>query len=71
LLEAARQLELDPRHCIYVGDDLRDVQAGHAAGMGTVAAAWGYLGLGEAIADWGADHVIQTPNELLKLLAMA
>jgi phosphoglycolate phosphatase len=71
LLEAARQLELDPRHCIYVGDDLRDVQAGQAAGMGTVAAAWGYLGLGEAIADWGADHVIQTPNELLKLLTMA
>jgi len=71
LLEAARQLELDPRHCIYVGDDLRDVQAGHAAGMGTAAASWGYLGMGEAIANWGADHVIQTPNELLKLLAMA
>ena len=71
LLEAARQLEVDARRCMYVGDDLRDVQAGHAAGMGTVAAAWGYLGIGEAIADWGADHVIQTPNELLKLLAMA
>lgn len=71
LLEAARQLKLDPRHCVYVGDDLRDVQAGRAAGMGTVAAAWGYLGTGEAIADWGADHVIETPNELLKLLAMA
>lgn len=71
LLEAARQLKLDPQHCVYVGDDLRDVQAGRAAGMGTVAAAWGYLGTGEAIADWGADHVIETPNELLKLLAMA
>ena len=71
LLEAARQLKLDPQHCVYVGDDLRDVQAGRAAGMGTVAAAWGYLGMGEAIADWGADHVIETPNELLKLLTMA
>jgi phosphoglycolate phosphatase len=71
LLEAARQLKLDPQHCVYVGDDLRDVLAGRAAGMGTVAAAWGYLGMGEAIADWGADHVIETPNELLKLLAMA
>jgi phosphoglycolate phosphatase len=71
LLEAARQLKLDPQHCVYVGDDLRDVLAGRAAGMGTVAAGWGYLGMGEAIADWGADHVIETPNELLKLLAMA
>jgi len=71
LLEAARQLKLDPQQCVYVGDDLRDVQAGRAAGMGTVAAAWGYLGTGEAIADWGADHVIETPSELLKLLAMA
>jgi phosphoglycolate phosphatase len=70
LLEAARQMALSPEHCIYVGDDLRDVQAGRAAGMGTVAVAWGYLGVGEPIADWGADHVIETPDQLLNLLAM-
>ena len=39
--------------CVYVGDDLRDVQAGRAAGMLTVAAAWGYLGAGEAIEGLG------------------
>lgn len=71
LLEAARQMALLPQHCIYVGDDLRDVQAGLAAGMGTVAAAWGYLGAGEPIAAWGADHVIETPGQLLNLLTMA
>ena len=71
LLEAARQMALLPEHCIYVGDDLRDMQAGRAAGMGTVAAAWGYLGAGEPIAAWGADHVIETPGQLLNLLAMA
>jgi N-acetyl-D-muramate 6-phosphate phosphatase len=71
LLEAARQMALLPQHCIYVGDDLRDIQAGRAAGMGTVAAAWGYLGAGEPIADWGADHVIETPGQLLNLLTMA
>jgi phosphoglycolate phosphatase-like HAD superfamily hydrolase len=47
------------------------VQAGRAAGMGTVAAAWGYLGEGDHIDEWGADHVVQTPGELLKLLALA
>ena len=71
LLEAARQMALLPEHCIYLGDDLRDVQAGRAAGMGTVAAAWGYLGAGEPIAAWGADHVIETPGQLLNLLTMA
>jgi len=71
LLEAARQMALLPEHCIYVGDDLRDMQAGRAAGMGTVAAGWGYLGAGEPIAAWGADHVIETPGQLLNLLAMA
>lgn len=71
LLEAARQMALLPEHCIYVGDDLRDVQAGRAAGMGTVAAGWGYLGAGEPISAWGADHVIETPGQLLNLLTMA
>ena len=71
LLEAARRMGLPPQHCWYVGDDHRDVQAGHAAGMTTVAAAWGYLGAGEPITAWGAHHVINTPAELLKLLAMA
>ena len=71
LLEAARRIGLPPGNCVYVGDDLRDVQAGRAAGMGTIIAAWGYLGLGDAIEAWGADHVIRSPVELLQLLTMA
>ena len=71
LLEAARQMGVAAQECVYVGDDLRDVQAGLAAGMATVAAAWGYLGVGEPVAAWGAQHVVHSPDELLKLLAMA
>ena len=71
LLEAARRLGVDPSCCIYVGDDLRDVQAGAAAGMATVAVRWGYLGSGPPIEAWGASSVIESPSELLKLLAMA
>ena len=70
LLEAARLCGVAAADCIYVGDDLRDVQAGRAAGMRTVAAGWGYLGDGEAIGAWGADHVIASPGELLTLLAL-
>ena len=71
LLEAARRLGVAAAACVYVGDDLRDVQAGRAAGMATVAVHWGYLGEGDAIESWGADHLAQTPNDLLKLLWMA
>jgi len=68
LLEAARRLELEPGQCIYVGDDERDVIAGRAAGMGTVAATYGYLGGNAAAAPWGADAHITSPLELLALL---
>lgn len=71
LLEAARQMGVAADDCVYVGDDLRDVQAGFAAGMATVAAAWGYLGVGEPVGAWGAQHVVHSPDELLKLLGMA
>lgn len=71
LLEAARRIGFEPRDCVYVGDDLRDVQAGRAAGMSTVAVRWGYLGAGEPVEAWGADHIIDSPMDLLKLLALA
>ncbi|MGH8798103.1 MAG: phosphoglycolate phosphatase [Caldimonas sp.] len=70
LFEAARRIGVPAANCVYVGDDLRDVQAGHAAAMGTIVAAWGYLGFGDAIEAWGADHIIRAPAELLQLLAM-
>ena len=70
LLEAARQAGVEPSHCIYVGDDLRDVQAGHAAGMSALVAAWGYLGLGEPIEAWGADAILREPNQLLHWLQL-
>lgn len=53
---------------LYVGDDLRDIQAGRAAGIRTVAVSYGYLGDGPHFEDWGADHVIHAPAELLMLV---
>ena len=68
LLEAARRLGLPPELCLYVGDDERDVQAGKAAGMPTVAARYGYLGVQTDVSAWGADEVIENPLELLNFL---
>ncbi len=71
LFEAARRLGLPPQRCLYVGDDERDIVAGRAAGMGTVAATYGYLGQMTDIASWGAHAEINSPGELLKLLGEA
>ena len=68
LLEAASRLKLEPGQCIYVGDDERDILAGLAAGMGTVAATYGYLGAKTNPAEWGAHAAIKSPAELLQLL---
>ncbi len=71
LLEAARRAGVPPGRCAYVGDDLRDMVAGRAAGMATLAAAWGYLGQGDPIEAWGADHVLSAPAQLLQWLELA
>jgi N-acetyl-D-muramate 6-phosphate phosphatase len=71
LLEAARRAGAQAGACVYVGDDARDIQAGRAAGMATLAAAWGYLGQGEPIEAWGADAVLAEPAALLHWLGVA
>ncbi len=68
ILHAARIANLDPNKSLYVGDDIRDVIAGKAAGMKTVAAAYGYCGCEEPPEAWGADFIIQTPQELLQII---
>ena len=69
LLLAAEQLKLAPASCIYVGDDLRDIQAARAAGMRPIAVEWGYHhpdhgGPGT----WQADAVIARPLDLVRYL---
>lgn len=68
LLHAAQLMALPPEQCWYVGDDLRDIQAGKAAGMPTVAAAYGYCGDALTVQDWQADYLIETPQALVSLL---
>ena len=71
LFEAARRLSIDPARCLYVGDDERDIVAGLAAGMGTVAATYGYLGQKTDPDHWGAHAKINSPGELLQWFVQA
>lgn len=68
LLHAAAALELQPAQCIYVGDDLRDIVSGNAAGMATFVAEYGYMGVGDPVVLWPAVGWIATPLELLAWL---
>jgi phosphoglycolate phosphatase len=68
LLLAGQLTGVAPDEVLYVGDDLRDIQAAHAAGMRAAAAAYGYLGTELPVQDWNADAIIEAPLELLDLL---
>ena len=70
LLHAARLLEVDATQCVYVGDDLRDVIAGNAAGMPTIVAEYGYLGNSGSSDDWPATGWIAEPLALLAWLPL-
>jgi len=67
LLYAARTAGYAPDQCVYIGDDARDIAAGRAAGMPTIAAAYGYCDRA-SVAAWGAQHVAQRPEDLWPLL---
>ncbi len=68
LLLACEKMEVYPSDCVYIGDDRRDMTAGRAAGMKTMAVTWGY-GQPEEINTWGADFIIESPTEILVALA--
>ena len=68
LLYASKEVGVSPADCIYVGDDKRDVEAGHAAGMRVIVANYGYLGIGNDPATWQADGMINEPLETLNYL---
>jgi phosphoglycolate phosphatase len=68
LLHAAKVISRSPGSCLYVGDAARDIEAGRAAGMTTVAAAWGYIPSGDDPGRWEADHVASAPADLHDLV---
>ncbi|PSL15434.1 phosphoglycolate phosphatase [Marinobacterium halophilum] len=68
LLLACQQLGVAPERSIYVGDHLRDIEAGRAANMCTVAAGWGYLNTGETPEQWHSDHISHQSTDLQPLL---
>jgi N-acetyl-D-muramate 6-phosphate phosphatase len=67
LLAAAEMIRIPPPNCLYVGDDERDIRAGRAAGMRTVAVRFGYLN-GSNPEEWGADRIVSTPMDIENII---
>jgi phosphoglycolate phosphatase len=62
---ACERLGCAPGEALYVGDDLRDIEAARAAGMTSVAALWGYREPQDDPSQWGADHAFDGAAALL------
>lgn len=71
LLHAAGQMQVAAEHCVYVGDDLRDMQAARAAGMLAIGARFGYIDTAVNIGEWPADGWIGSPLQLLEWITQS
>lgn len=63
---ACNSLNVSPEHTIYIGDHIRDIQAGNNAGMKTIAVGFGYIPAHENIYDWQADYCAKTVTDLIQ-----
>jgi phosphoglycolate phosphatase len=71
LHHACQLATIDAARTLYVGDSSRDIDAGRAAGMGTIAAAYGYIAPGDSSASWGADVIANDTQELAQIVLKA
>ena len=64
LLHACQVIGTPSAHAVYIGDDPRDIECGRRAGARTIAAAYGYIVPGDDPREWGADAVVDHPDEI-------
>lgn len=67
LLLACSRIDCEPRATLYVGDHRRDIEAGHNAGMQTIACAFGYVHSDDPCETWGADYVVKHARDILSV----
>lgn len=71
LLLACQQIGVRPEDVLFVGDDARDIESGRAAGCRTAAVTYGYIHPEDNPRNWGADVVVDHPQELRAVLDRA
>ncbi|WP_363331495.1 HAD-IA family hydrolase [Methylobacter sp.] len=69
MLAACKQADVDPQECVYIGDAQHDIVAGKNAQMKTLAALYGYINPGDTPEMWGADALIESPDQISTWIA--
>ncbi len=68
LLIACEKLQCTPAEAVYIGDHRRDIECGLNAGMFTIACRWGYIHPNDPCEAWGADLIVDHPEQITALL---
>lgn len=68
VLLGCQQIGRQPGDVLFVGDARQDIDAGRAAGVRTAVALYGYLGSDENPAEWGADRLLESPDDIATLI---
>ncbi|MCJ8339618.1 MAG: HAD-IA family hydrolase [Pseudomonadales bacterium] len=68
LFLACQQMQVEAKYCCYVGDHIRDIQAGNSAGMKTIGCNYGYLNKNEQSSSWGADFTVEHPRQIIDII---
>jgi phosphoglycolate phosphatase len=71
MLAACKQAAVNPKECVYIGDAQHDITAGKNVQMKTLAALYGYLKPGDTPETWGADALIESPEQILSWITKA
>ena len=68
LLFACKEMAINESDCIYVGDALRDIEAGNSAGMYTIIAQWGYIIDKTTCQHWQADFIAKDAANIAEII---
>ena len=70
MFKACELIGVSPEQCLYLGDDLRDMQAANAAAMPGIIANYGYINGNASVENWNAQGSVNKPMELIRFLAV-
>ena len=68
ITHACKLADTPPPDCVFVGDSVRDIEAGNSAGVKTLAVTYGYIPPGDDPYSWKADFTVDTVEQVASVL---
>ena len=70
VIHACKLAGISPNSSVFIGDSIRDIEAGRDAGLHTIAVTYGYIPPHDDPKSWGADYLIDSVDEIWAQLWM-